>query len=88
MNRPQGTGGGLGILIKNDVQYRNLKLNSFQNGVLEVQAIRIYINSTESYDILNFYNPNKNVSVNEFRFQVSYHKTFWKFQSQISEKQN
>ena len=40
-HRPTGTGGGLCILVKRGVQYQELNLNEYQNGLIEIQGIRL-----------------------------------------------
>lgn len=58
-------GGGLGIIIHKDIQYRKLDINSFPNGNLEVQAITIYSNDRNEINLLNLYNPVKDVTTAE-----------------------
>uniref|UniRef100_A0A2P2HZJ0 RNA-directed DNA polymerase from mobile element jockey-like n=1 Tax=Hirondellea gigas TaxID=1518452 RepID=A0A2P2HZJ0_9CRUS len=62
--------GGLGILIREDVNYQSLQLRHFEDGHLEFQAIQIYSN-LGNIDILNIYNPNLNVTFEEFNFYYS-----------------
>ena len=59
-------GGGLGLLIHKNVQHRKLVVSDFAGGVLEAQAVQIHMRSSEPLNILNIYNPNKNVTVEEF----------------------
>lgn len=60
-------GGGLGILIRRGVQYRNLTLLPFRDGVLEVQAISLPTANGSQTVILNLYNPSKDVTALEFQ---------------------
>ena len=69
-NREGQGGGGVGILIHRTLEYRNLPLIPFQNGHLEVIAIKIFINKNP-VDILTLYNPNKNVTVEEFKHYIN-----------------
>ena len=63
-------GGGLGILIQNGLQYRTLNVPEFAGGSLEAQIIKIFIDDSEPLHILNLYNPNKNVSIEELEYYV------------------
>lgn len=60
-------GGGLAILIRRGIQHRNFPLNTFQNGVLEVQAIVLLLANGGQTTVLNIYNPSKDVSTAEFQ---------------------
>ena len=42
-HRPDRVGGGLGILVKSNLQYDEINLSPFKNGVLEVQAIDLHL---------------------------------------------
>lgn len=61
------TGGGLGLIIKTGVQYRPLTLVPFVGGVMECQAVTLYQERDSVVAVLNIYNPNKNVTVNELQ---------------------
>ena len=39
-HRLQKTGGGIGILIREDIPYQNLQLDPYKDGILEIQAIK------------------------------------------------
>ena len=58
-------GGGLGIIIKKNIQYQNLPLIPFINGVLEIHAIKLQIKQSLPLCIANIYNPQKPVSTEE-----------------------
>lgn len=62
-----GRGGGLGIIIHRDIQYKSFELNLYNNGLLEVQAIQLYLKDGSSMNILNLYNPNENITAEEFQ---------------------
>ena len=64
--RPQHNGGGLALLIRNDVCVAEKALNLFPNGNLEVQALTV-LGDKNKIDILNLYNPNGTVISNEFK---------------------
>ena len=70
-HRETGAGGGLCILVREGVQYQELNLNQYHNGLLEIQGIRLFESNQRYIDVLNVYNPNKNVTVNEFRFYIN-----------------
>ena len=63
-------GGGLGILIHKNVQFRPLDIPIYIGGVLEAQAVRIYLKNSEPLHILNIYNPNKNVTGDELDYYL------------------
>ena len=69
-HRPHGTGGGLGLIIKRGIQYNKIELNPFSGGVLEVQAVKIFLGNGSDISILNAYNPNKNVGLDEFNHYI------------------
>jgi hypothetical protein len=56
-------GGGLAVLVCSDVTYLDHDLLLFPQGLLKVCDIKIYLKNKMS---LNLYNPNKNVSLQEF----------------------
>jgi exonuclease III len=58
--------GGLGILIREDVMYKPKQMIPFLAGSLECQDIEIFINFSR-INILNAYNPCKNISVQELQ---------------------
>ena len=66
VHRPAGRGGGLGILIKQEVQYSSKTLTSYPGGVLEVQVITLFLEDGSSMSILNIYNPGGQVTLAEF----------------------
>ena len=70
-HRPFRTGGGLGILIRQGIQYQNLQLTPYTNGVLEFQAITIFLNNNQKINILSIYNPNEDLRIGEFRHYIS-----------------
>jgi ribonuclease HI len=59
--------GGLGILVREDIDYRAKHLNIFINGGLELQGIEIAY-GTDTIDIINCYNPQNNISLEEFQY--------------------
>lgn len=63
--RNERSGGGLCILVQNDLSVSELKLVMFHQGYLEVQAVTIHGNGNK-LDIMNVYNPSKTVSISEF----------------------
>ena len=59
-------GGGVGLIIRRDVQYEIVNLKMFNLGVLEVQAIKLKMKDTDLC-VLHIYNPNKNVTIAELQ---------------------
>ena len=70
-NRLGSGWGGLGILIKQGIQFQKLELTTYDNGVLEFMAVRLYVESNRSLNILNVYNPNKNITFAELDHYVT-----------------
>ena len=66
-HRQTTTGGGLAIFVRNDIMCIPKALEEYEDGKLEIQAITI-ISKDKSIDIMNIYNPNENVSREEFMF--------------------
>lgn len=66
-----GPGGGLGILIRDSIPYQAIELVPFDNGYLEVLAVKIVLENNVKLGILNIYNPNKAVTANELSHYVS-----------------
>lgn len=64
-NRIAARGGGIGIIVKNCIQYQEVPLVEYQNGVLEVQAVRVFLEGNKVLHVLNLYNPSKNVTIDE-----------------------
>jgi hypothetical protein len=65
-------GGGLAVLVRSDVTYLEHDLQLFPLGLLEVTAIKIYLkNSNTPVSILSLYNPNRNVTRQEFEHYFS-----------------
>ena len=65
--RPDRAGGGLAILVRNDVNISPKQLIEYANSKLEVQAVTVHCERS-TMDIMNIYNPNLNVSDMEFTF--------------------
>ena len=61
-NRP---GGGLAILVRNDVNCAPNPLNSFPAGSLEIQSMKVFCNC-KTISITNVYNPNSPIQVAEY----------------------
>ena len=70
-NRPSGNGGGLGLILKRGLQYQRLDVLPFVGGVLEFQIIRLFLEDRSTVDVMNLYNPNKNVTVQELTYYIS-----------------
>ena len=63
-------GGGLGLLIRWGIQYQRVDLTLYNDGNLEIQAIKILIKDRSDLIILHVYNPSKSVAVNEFKHYI------------------
>ena len=66
-----GRGGGIGILIRNNVQYEKIDLDIPEEGYLEAQAIKLYIKDSIPLSILNLYNPVKDITYGEFEHYLN-----------------
>ena len=64
-------GGGLGLLIQNETNFQELELLPFPVGALEVQAVRVYLTQRPSLVIVNLYNPQMSVSLEELQHYVA-----------------
>ena len=64
-HRESSTGGGLAIFVRNDLMVINKCLDIFEEGKLEIQALTV-VSKLEKIDIMNIYNPNENISKEEF----------------------
>ena len=54
--------GGVCILIHQSLCFQEIRLNPFQDGVLEIQAIKVRLGSGSFLSVLNLYNPNAAVT--------------------------
>ena len=66
-DRDINRGGGLAMLIRNDIKSSQISLQMYQDGYLEVLAIKLACDFGWG-NILLCYNPCKNISVDEFNF--------------------
>lgn len=66
-----GPGGGLGIIVSNEVAHRTFVLNPFPNGYLETQAIEVILSDSQILKILNVYNPNQPVTTEEYEHYIA-----------------
>ena len=62
-----GVGGGVGILVKNDLTVKSLKLNKLHNGLLELIAVSVYRTDHSILNVVSVYNPAKNICTNEIK---------------------
>lgn len=66
-----GPCGGLGILIRNDLTFKLANLANYNNGFLEHQCIQLKLyNQNQWINIMNFYNPCKNITKSELSFYI------------------
>ena len=72
-HRLNKTGGGLAILIRKDINFLPIEVKTFTGGNLEIQAITL-LSQPRKIDILNVYNPNKDVKKSEFTHYFSQFK--------------
>ena len=64
-------GGGIGIILKKNLQHETVSLVPFQNGKLEIQAVRITLRRNDSVILVNLYNPNESVTLQEMKHYVN-----------------
>ena len=65
-NNRQGNAGGTCISVYNGINFKEIVLNPFLNGILEQQCIEVVLYNGSLLRILNVYNPNKDLSKQEF----------------------
>ena len=70
-NRVGMHGGGVGILIKQGLNYQKLDVTPYIGGYLEYQAVRILTNNGDSVSICNMYNPGNSVTTQEIKHYIS-----------------
>ena len=70
-NRVTTVGGGLGFIVRRGLQFQQIDLVPYNEGILEVMAIRIFESNNSKIDLLNIYNPNQNMTINEIKFYIS-----------------
>ena len=69
-------GGGLGILLHQELQYKPLALTPYADGALEAHGVTLYLPDATPLNLLNVYNPHKSVSfaeMNHFLSQLGSH---------------
>ena len=66
------TGGGLGILLREDIIYREKKLLLCKKGLLEIPAIetKLQERTNKWMEIVNIYNPNNNIKKEELKHYI------------------
>ena len=70
-HRPGPKGGGLGILIRRGVQFQDVPLTYYKDGILEAQAIRIFDKNKNPITILNIYKcPSLKLSLAEIKHYI------------------
>ena len=65
--RLRHNGGGTAVLVRNDVTAQEKKLNAYNNGRLEIQAVTVHGINNKFIDILKIYNPNFDIAKEEFK---------------------
>ena len=70
-HRPDSIGGGLGLLLKDGLQFIDVPIDPYPRGVLEYQCIRVFLDNRSSIDLFNVYNPNKNLTIAEMEYYIS-----------------
>jgi ribonuclease HI len=65
-----GRGGGLAILVRNDLISDKIDLQDYVGGRLECQGVKIKTSNTD-LTIVNMYNPNQPIAENEFRHYLN-----------------
>lgn len=54
-NHRDTAGGGIGILIQKEFQFKTIYLNIYQNGHLEVQAVELFFTPSNPIKLLTLY---------------------------------
>ena len=63
--------GGVAIIIKKNIKYQELTLKPYNNGILEIQAIKVFTVRNGEIVVVNLYNPNKDLTENELKHYVN-----------------
>ena len=63
-------GGGLGIIIRQDVVYQNVVLQKYQNGGFEIQAVKVFREDGRDIIIANVYNAGQNIKESELQYYI------------------
>ena len=58
-------GGGIGILVRVGLSHTEIQLVPFPDGVLEIQALKIYLKNGKNISLVNLYNPNESLTHRE-----------------------
>ncbi|CAL4103333.1 unnamed protein product [Meganyctiphanes norvegica] len=61
-DRPAREGGGLLMLVRDDLRHRSLQVNPIVNSMIEAQAIEIYL-AHDKVNILHVYNPEQTLDL-------------------------
>jgi hypothetical protein len=59
-------GGGVAILVRNDINFLDLDPQLFPMGNLEVIGVNVILENNRKLSVLTMYNPNKTISSAEF----------------------
>ena len=62
--------GGLMILVRKDIKFKDLQINRFNNGKLEIHGI-VLSSVLGDISVLNIYNPNEAISTGEFLHYIN-----------------
>ena len=65
-NRPS-VGGGIGVLVRVGLSHSEIQLVPYPGGVLEAQAIKIFLKNGEYINLINVYNPNESLTYLELK---------------------
>ena len=69
-HRVDQVGGGLGIFIHRSVKFARLKVDAHRGGQLEFLGVQVALKNNETLNILNIYNPSKNITLLELRHYI------------------
>ena len=64
-DRQDREGGGLIFLVRDNLKYKHIHINTNQNGIIEADAIEINL-AHDKVKILHIYNPEATIDINEF----------------------
>lgn len=69
-HRKDRLGGGIGILVKDNLTFSTKQLVPYNQGNLEIQSVEIHMENQNNVNVANFYNPVKDISVAELQHYV------------------
>ena len=65
-DRPNGGGGGLIMLVRDDIKTKNVNLNLHQRSIIEAHAIEVTVERNK-IKLLHIYNPETSLDIRDFK---------------------